>query len=166
MRSRDDQQVRPVQHLRERGEPLIGDVRIGAQHLAGLENQDFAELIGQTFPRVITAGLESHSQHSDGQRAEVVAGLQPGDEVEREALIDQHCRVPEHKLVLVERGELHRVLEQARAGREPRPGHIGGPRIVVAYCPAYPLKVEAVVIRHHPELISGGEFDVPPGVGE
>ena len=46
--------------------------------------------------------------------------LQPGDEVERQALVDHHARVAEREVVVVERGELHRVLEQARPGGEAR----------------------------------------------
>src|SRR5689334_24580637 len=55
MRRRDDQQVGPVQHLGQRGEPVVGDVRVRAQRLARLEDQDLAQLVRQALPRVVAA---------------------------------------------------------------------------------------------------------------
>ena len=62
---------------------------------------------------------------------QVEALLEPRDQVERQALVDHHARVTEREVVVVERGELHRVLEQARPGREPGAGQVGGARVVV-----------------------------------
>ncbi len=99
-------------------------------------------------------------------RREVVALLEPGDDVEGQALVDRHARLAEVEVVVVERGQLHRVLEQARAGGEPGAGQIGSARVVVGQRRTDALVVETEVVGHHVELVGGRELDVPPGVGE
>ena len=97
---------------------------------------------------------------------QVVPLLQPVDQVQRQALVDRHRRVAEREVVVVERGQLHRVLEQARPGGEPGAGHVRRPRVVLGQARADPLEVEAAVVGHHVELVGRRELDVAPGVGE
>ena len=70
------------------------------------------------------------------------------------------------EVVVVERGELHRVLEETRARGEARPRQIGRTRVVVRERGADPLVVEIEVVRHHEQLVRGRELDVAPGVRE
>ena len=74
--------------------------------------------------------------------------------------------MPEGKVVVVERGKLHRVLEQARPRGEPRTGHVRCARVVLRQTPPDALEVEAAVIGHHVELVRRRELYVPPHVRE
>ncbi len=71
------------------------------------------------------------------------ASSQLADDVEREALVDEHGRVAERELVVAERGQLHGVLEQARASREAGAGHVLRARVVLREPGADALEVEA-----------------------
>ena len=110
--------------------------------------------------------LNAMPEDADGHRRQVEALLHARDEVQRQALVDHHARVPEREVVVVERRELHRVLEQARPGREPGPGHVGRTRVVVRERGADALEVEAEVVGDHVELVGGRELDVAPRVRE
>ena len=92
--------------------------------------------------------------------------LEPVHQVERQPLVDRHRGVAEGEVVVVERGELHRVLEQARPGGEAGARHVGGPRVVLGQALADALEVEPAVVGHHVELVGGRELDVAPHVGE
>ena len=143
-----------------------GHVRVGAQHRAGLEGQDPLELVGQAGPGVVGAALERHAEDADGHGRQVEALLQAVHQVQRHALVDGHRGVAEREVVVVERRELHGVLEQARPGGEARGRHVGGPRVVLGQPLPDALEVEAAVVGHHVELVGGRELDVPPDVGE
>ena len=131
-----------------------------------LEPEDALQLVAQARADVVGLGLERHAEHADAHAREVVALLQPGDDVQRQALVDRDAGLAEVEVVVVERGELHRVLEQARPGGEARTREIGGPRIVVGERRADPLVVEAEVVGHHVELVRRRELDVAPRVRE
>ena len=92
--------------------------------------------------------------------------LELAHHIEGEPLVDHHARVTEGETVHIEGRDLHRVLEEARPGREPRAGHIGCSRVSVGDRTTDALEVEAAVVGDHEELIGGRELDVPPGVGE
>ena len=72
----------------------------------------------------------------------------------------------EREAVLIEGGDLHRVLEEAGSRPETGPGHVRRTRVLVRDRVADALEVEAEVIGDHEELIGGRKLDVPPGVGE
>ena len=72
----------------------------------------------------------------------------------------------QREIVVVERRELHRVLEQAGPGGEARGGHVRGPRVVLGEPAPDPVEVQALLVGHHVELVGGGELDVAPDVGE
>ena len=72
----------------------------------------------------------------------------------------------EHEVVVVERSELHGVLQETGSGGEPGAGQVGGPWVVERQARPYALVVETEVVGHHEELVGGGELDVAPGVRE
>ena len=71
------------------------------------------------------SALNAMPEDADGQRRRGRMLLELVDDVEGQPLVDQHRRVAEGEVVVVERGELHRVLEQARAGGETGAGRSG-----------------------------------------
>ena len=156
-----------MQHLVEGGELGIdGDEGIGAEHLSRLQLEDPLELVAQARPDVVGAGLERHPEDADAHAGQVVAALQAGDQVEGQALVDHHARLAEGEVVVVERCELHRVLEQAWPRSEARPRHVGSAGVLVHQRRPDPLEVDAEVVGDHVELVGRGELDVAPGVDE
>ena len=143
-----------------------GHVRVRAQHRAGLEGQDPLELVGQAGPGVVRAALEGHAEDADRHGRQVEALLQPVHQVQRHALVDRHRGVAEGEVVVVERRQLHGVLEQAGPGGEARGRHVGGPWVVLPQPLPDALEVQAAVVGHHVELVGRRELDVPPHVGE
>ena len=89
--------------------------------------------------------LNASAEDADGQVREVVLRLELADDVQRQTLVDQHRRVAEREVVVVERGQLHRVLEQARPGREAGTGHVRGARVVLREALADALEVQPAV---------------------
>ena len=65
-----------------------------------------------------------------------------------------------------ERRELHRVLEQARAGGEAGARQVGGPRVVLAHGAQHVRVVDARLVGDREELVGDGELHVAPGVRE
>jgi hypothetical protein len=61
-------------------------------------------------------------------------------------------------------GQLHRVLEQARAGRETRRGQIRRPGVVVPHRMKDTVVVNTGTVSHLKELVCDGELHVAPGV--
>ena len=103
----------------------------------------------------------------DGPPAQAaVAPLQRRDDVGRHALVDLHGRLAQREVVRRERRQLHRVLEQARAGGEARAGQVRGARVVLADRAQDVRVVHARLVRDGEELVRDGELHVAPGVGE
>src|SRR5262249_7341990 len=86
--------------------------------------------------------------------------------VERKALVDQHGGVAEAELVLGKGGELHRVLHQARAGREAGGRNAAGARIVASHRVVDLAVIETCRFCDQIELVRGCELDVAVGVAE
>src|ERR1019366_5409226 len=70
----------------------------------------------------------------------------------------------DEELIPTERCELHRVLEEARAGSEPGPGDRREPRVVVPAALKDAVEVESVALGDHVKLVDGGELNVPPRI--
>ena len=69
-------------------------------------------------------------------------------------------------MVARERRQLHRVLEQARAGGEARTREIGGPRVVLPDGAQDVRVVDPGLVRDHEELVGDRELHVAPRIGE
>ena len=95
-----------------------------------------------------------------------VAALQGAHDVGGQPLVDLHRRLAHREVVARERGQLHRVLEQARTGGEARPGQVGGPRVVLADRAQDVGVVHAGLVGDHEELVRDGELHVAPRVRE
>ena len=68
--------------------------------------------------------------------------------------------MPERKVVVVERSELHGVLEKTWSRRKARTGKIGRPWVVLYDRVTDALVVDAEVVGHHVELVCCGKLDV------
>src|SRR5262245_63352283 len=114
-----DEEVRSGKHrVKILNLGIIPDKWIGAQHLLRLEPKEMLELVAQAVTPVVALTLEGHAQDARRHVRDVVSSLELGDEVKRQALVDHHAGVAERELVVVERGELHRVLQEARSRRK------------------------------------------------
>ena len=88
------------------------------------------------------------------------------DHVQHQPLVDQQGGMAEAELVAGEGAELHRILDQARAGGETRPRHPLQARIIVRHRLEHALVIDAGRLGDQIELVGGGEFDVAVGVAE
>ena len=112
-------------------------------------------------------GLEGHAEDADGLAVQAaVAALERGHDVGGQALVDLHRGLAEREVVGGERRELHRVLEQARAGGEARARQVRRARVVLADGAQDVRVVDAGLVGDHEELVGDGELHVAPGVGE
>ncbi len=123
-----------LEHASSVHEPVVLDVRVGrrAPRAPG-PGEQLAQLVGERRPRVVRLGLERHAEDADGLALQpAVAPFERGHDVGRQALVDLHRGLADREVVAGEGGELHRVLEQARAGGEARaragPPRAGSPR--------------------------------------
>jgi sulfate adenylyltransferase len=167
VRGGDDQQVGAGNDLLLRQEVRVyRDVRVCGEDIARLERESPLEFVGQTGPDVVRSPLEGHPEDADRHLPQIEPPLKPVKQVQGQPLINGHGRVPEGEVVVVERGELHRVLEQARPRGEPRTRHVRCARVVLDEGLPDALEVEAAIIGHHVELVRRRELDVPPHVRE
>ena len=77
--------------------------------------EDPTELVAEAVADVVGVGLERHPEDPDGHAGQVERLLHAPDHVQRESLVHHHGGRAEGEGVVVEGGELHSVLEQARA---------------------------------------------------
>ena len=148
-------------------EPLVVDVRVRAEDARAGPREQLAELVAERRPGVVGLGLERHPEDADRLALEAaVAPLERRHDVGRQALVDLHRGLAHREVVGRERGELHRVLEQARAGGEARAGQVGGARVVVADRVEDVRVVDAGLVGDHEELVRDGELHVAPRVRE
>ena len=99
-------------------------------------------------------------------REAAVAALERRHDVRGQALVDLHRGLAEREVVGGEGRQLHRVLEQARAGGEARARQVGGARVVLADRAQDVRVVDAGLVGDHEELVRDRELHVAPGVGE
>ncbi len=97
---------------------------------------------------------------------QIVLGLELLHHVQRQALVDEHRRMAEEVVVVVERGELHRVLEQARSRGETRARQVCRTGVAVGQGIPDALEIQAVAVRDHVELVRRRELQVAPVVRE
>ncbi len=167
VRGGDDQQAGTGNDLLLRQEVRVHcDVRVRGEDVARLELKNPLEFVGQAGPDVVRSPLEGHAKDADRHLPQIEPSLKPVEQVQGQPLVNGHGRMPEGEVVVVERGELHRVLEQARPGGEPRTRHVRCARVVLDEALPDALEVEAAVIGHHVELVRRRELDVPPHVRE
>ena len=120
VRHADDQDLGLGQHLVQRHETRIGNVRVRAQNVGAGPEQQLAQLVAERRADVVRLGLEGHAEQADRATAQAAVSLLHGaDHVGGQAFVDLHRRLAEPEVVRREGRELHRVLEQARPGREP-----------------------------------------------
>src|SRR5207245_8892389 len=87
-------------------------------------------------------------------------------EVAGKAFVDLHRGLAHLKGVGRKSGELHRVLQQAWAGRETGSRQVGRAWIVLADRAQDAVVVESGTADDLEELIGDSELHVPPGVGQ
>src|SRR5258705_10161461 len=92
--------------------------------MACLELQDALELVAKARTDVVRFRLERHAENADGHHREVKTLFEARNEIERQTFVNHHARLPEVEVVVVEGGQLHRVLEQAGPRSEAGPGQV------------------------------------------
>src|SRR6478672_6564748 len=138
MRRAEHQDVALLEDALERYEPVVADVRVRREHSGTGPHEELAQLVAEGGARVIRFGLERHAEDADRLALHTaVAALERAHDVCREALVDLHRGLTEREVVARERRQLHRVLEQARAGGEAWAGQVGRPRVVLADGPQH-----------------------------
>ena len=167
MRRAQNQNIAVGDHAVERLDRRIGgDERIGGQHGARRRQQRALEFVAQGGARIVDLGLERHAQEPDRHFIQVVAALEVVDQLQRQPLVHLHCGVTDIELIARESGELHRILEQARAGGEARARQRACARIIMLHRLHDRRVIGAGRFRDHVELVGGGEFDVAIGIIE
>ena len=157
-----------LQDLVERDEPVILDVRIRAEDPRARPRQELAQLVAERGARVVRLGLEGHPEDPDRLAAAARRSGARARETMYAGRPSLTCIAawPIGKWSLGEGRQLHRVLEQARAGGEARAGQVRGARVVLADRAQDVRVVHARLVGDHEELVRDGELHVAPGVGE
>ena len=167
MRRAEDEDVALLEDAVEADQPVVDDVRVGGEDAGAGPRQELAQLVAERRARVVRFGLEGHPQDADGLAVEAaVATLEGRHDVGRQALVDLHRGLAEREVIGGEGRQLHRVLEQARAGGEAGAGQVGGARVVLADRAQDVRVVDPGLVGDHEELVGHRELHVAPGVGE
>ncbi len=84
----------------EADEPLVADVRVGAEDAGAGPGEELAELVAERRARVVRLGLERHAEDPDGlARQPAVAPLEGRHDVGRQALVHLHRRLAQREVV-------------------------------------------------------------------
>ena len=151
----------------ERGQAVVLDVRVGADDAGAGPREQLAQLVAERGPGVVRLGLEGHPEDADRLALQrPVAALEGADDVRGQALVDLHRGLAHREVVARERGQLHRVLEQARTGGEARARQVRGARVVLADRAQDVGVVHAGLVGDHEELVRDRELHVAPRVRE
>src|SRR5262249_14421165 len=166
VRHADNDHIAPSDELFFRNEGGVFRELVRVIDLGAVESKDLPQLVRQRVPNIVDVGLERHSEDAHSYLIQLVAALEAVHQEGGQPLVDSHCRVAEREPVRVERGELHGVLQQARAGGEASRGEAGGAAVPLDHRPAHPVEVDTHAFGNHVELVGGGELDVPPAIRE
>src|SRR3954454_3070105 len=167
VRGAEDEDLALAKDAFERREARVVNVGVGADDTGARPRQELAELVAERRPRVVRLGFERHPEDPDRLAPErTVPALECAHDVRGEPFVDLHRGLAHREMVRGERGELHRVLEQAWPGREPGAGEVGCARVVLADRPEHVGVVDAGLVGDHEELVRDRELHVAPGVRE
>src|SRR5512138_415820 len=139
---------------------------IGVQDRCTVKSQYFPDFVGQRVPDVVYIGFEGHSENSHLLGCQIVFVPQLVDDEVGKSFIDHHGCVAENKIIAVEGGQLHRVLEQARPGGKACARQRRGPAVAVHHHLADVVVVHTETTADHVKLIRHGELDIAPSVGK